>query len=123
VTLASVAGLGGSAAPFVTTITALRINITVHEGKSQYQLSVVVAPQGGATLNQTNAVNATSGSTSASASTSSSLTTSAAPSTTATAPTTAATAPQNISYPFTILELLENDQIPPPPPPPAPPTS
>ena len=31
--------------------------ITVHDGRSQYRLSTVVSPQGGATINQTNAVN------------------------------------------------------------------
>jgi len=122
-TLASVAGLGGSATPFTTTITALRIIITVHEGKSQYHLSVVVSPRGGATLNQTNAVNATSGRTGASASTGGTITSQAAPSSTTATPSTAATVPQNINYPFTILELLENDQIPPASPPPAPSTS
>ncbi|HEY1764478.1 MAG TPA: hypothetical protein VGF85_06115 [Opitutaceae bacterium] len=116
-TLASVAGLGGNANPFSVTVSALRINITVHEGSTQYRLSAVVAPQGGATLNQTAATNATTaqGSTS-SPTTSTSVTNSAQPSQTATSQATAAAASQSINYPFTLLEALEDDEIPQPPP-------
>jgi len=122
-TLASIAGAGGNAAPFTTTIAALRVIITVHEGKSQYRLSAVIAPQGGATLNLNKAANATSGSVSASASTSGSVTNQAQPSSSPTASATAAAVPPNINYPFTILELLENDRIPPQPAPPPPSSS
>jgi hypothetical protein len=83
-----VAGLGGNATPFGTTIAALRINITVHDGRSQYRVSVVVAPQGGATTNQTVATNAAAAATTASAATATtSVTSTAQPSSTATAPT------------------------------------
>ncbi|HXQ81225.1 MAG TPA: hypothetical protein VN775_07940 [Opitutaceae bacterium] len=115
-TLASVAGLGGNAAPFGTTIAALRIQVTVREGRSQYRLSAVVAPQGGATINQTNATNATAAATNASPTTSTSVTNTSAPSSTATSATAAAAASQSINYPFTLLEMLENDEIPQPPP-------
>ena len=115
-TLASVAGLGGNAAPFGTTITALRILVTVREGSSQYRLSAVVAPQGGATINQTNATNATSAAAGASATAAKSLTSASQPSSTATSAATAAAASQSINYPFTLLEMLENDEIPQPPP-------
>ena len=64
-TLVAIAGLGGNAAPFGTTISALRILITVHDGQSKYRLSVVVSPQGGAGINQTNATNATNATTAA----------------------------------------------------------
>jgi hypothetical protein len=116
-TLAAVAGLGGNANPFGITITALRINLTVHEGSSKYRLSTVVSPQGGATLNQTAAVNASTaqGSTS-STSASTSVTNANQPSTTASSQATAATASQSINYPFTLLEALEDDEIPQPPP-------
>jgi general secretion pathway protein K len=117
-TLASVAGLGGNAAPFGTTITALRVIITVHDGQSQYRLSAVVSPQSGATINSTNAVNATVGITGASASATTSLASTAQPSATATSAATAAAASQSINYPFTLLELLEDDDIPLSPPPP-----
>jgi general secretion pathway protein K len=118
--LAGVAGLGGQAGGFGTTVTALRVLVTVREGRSRFQLSAVIAPQGGASLVQTSAVNATAGNTSSSASTTTSVTAASKPGSTAVASTTAASVPQNLSYPFTILQLLENDEIPPPPPLPAP---
>ena len=114
--LASVAGLGGNSAPFGTTITALRINVTVHEGASQYRLSVVVAPQGGATINTTNATNATAAASTNAPAASTSVTNTTQPSTTASTAATAAAASQSINYPFTLLEMLEDDQIPQPPP-------
>jgi len=111
-TLASVAGLGGNAAPFGTTITALRILVTVHEGRSTYRLSAVVAPQGGATINQTSATNATAAASNTSATTTTSVTNTTKPASTATTANTAAAASQSINYPFTLLEMLENDEIP-----------
>jgi general secretion pathway protein K len=117
-TLAAVAGLGGNANVFGTTITALRINITVHDGRSQYRLSAVVAPQGGATLNMTNATNPTAAASASSSNSpaNTSVTNTAQPSSTATSAQTAAAASQSINYPFTILEMLEDDEIPQPPP-------
>jgi cell division septation protein DedD len=120
ITLGSVAGLGGNAAQWATTISALRINITVHEGVSQYHLSAVVAPQGGATTNQTAAVNATAAASTASTTATTSVTATAAPTTTASTAATAAAASQSINYPFTLLELVEDDEIPQTPPPPTP---
>lgn len=114
--LAGVAGLGGQAGGFGTTVTALRVLVTVREGRSIFKLSAVIAPQGGAALIQTNAANATAGNTSSSAATTTAVTNTAQPTGTATASTNAANVPQNLSYPFTILELLENDEIPPSPP-------
>jgi general secretion pathway protein K len=121
-TLGAVAGLGGNANVFGTTITALRINITVHDGRSEYRLSTVVAPQGGATLNMTNATNATSAAagTSANPATTTSVTNAAQPSSTATSANAAAAASQSINYPFTVLEMLEEDEIPQQPPAPPP---
>jgi hypothetical protein len=121
-TLATVAGAGGNAGAFGTTITALRVNITVHDGRSQYKLSAVVSPQGGATINQTAATNATAAANapSSSATTSTSITNSNQPSTTATGAATAAAASQSINYPFTVLEMLEDDEIPQAPPAPEP---
>jgi len=121
-TLASVAGLGGNAATFGTTITALRVNITVHDGQSQYRLSVVVSPQGGATLNSTVATNAANAATGSAATATSQLSSTAQPSSTATSAATASAASQSINYPFTLLELVEDDDIPLPPPPPTPPS-
>ena len=117
-TLTTVAGVGGNANAFGTTITALRITITVHDGRSQYRLSAIVSPQGGATLNQTNATNATSAATTASARTTatSPLTNSTQPSSTASGTAAAAAASQSINYPFTLLQILEDDEIPQSPP-------
>ncbi|HZZ18648.1 MAG TPA: hypothetical protein VFE25_04730 [Opitutaceae bacterium] len=120
-TLGAIAGAGGNATLFGTTITALRVNITVHEGHSTYRLSAVVAPQGGATMNQTNAVNATAAASSASTTASTSVTATAQPSTTASTSAAAAAAAQSINYPFTLLQVLEDDEIPQPPP--APPST
>jgi general secretion pathway protein K len=114
--LAAVAGLGGNAATFGTTISALRINVTVHDGRSQYRVSVVVSPQGGATTNPTVATNATAAAASTSPSSTTSLASTAQPTSTANSATAAAAASQNINYPFTLLEILEDDDIPQPPP-------
>jgi Type II secretion system (T2SS), protein K len=114
--LSAVAGLGGNAGVFGTTISALRINVTVHDGRSLYRVSVVVSPQGGATTNQTLATNATAAATNASPATTTSITATAQPSSTANSATAAAAASQSINYPFTLLEILENDDIPQPPP-------
>ena len=113
-----IAGPTGNTAAFGTTITALRILVTVHDGASQFRLAAVIAPPNGATVVQTTAT-ATRAQTSASA--------------TATQPRTqpnpaprpavtrAGQAPaRSLNYPFTLLEIRENDEIPPPPPPPPP---
>jgi hypothetical protein len=115
----SIAGNGNTGA-FVTTISALRILITVHEGSSQFRLAAVIAPlSGGATTVQTKA-------------TSKSATASASNTPPPTQQQTQPNASQpnasqagnsansrNLRYPFTLLEIRENDEIPPAPPPPA----
>lgn len=121
--LEGVVGGLGNASGFGLTISALRINITVHEGRSRYRLSAVVAPQGGATIVQTTATDMKSGaSTSGSGTTATpgSTTGNAQPSAAPTAAQSAAAASVNLQYPYTVLEILENDAIPvEPPPPPA----
>ena len=129
----SVSGQIGQPHQFTTTISALKILITVHEGTSLYHLSAVVAPKNGATTVVTTATdvrNGTSSDTSGETSTNTGLSggktsTSRASSSTPTASQTGtATTNSNIMFPFTILEILENDAIlTPPPPPPPPPTS
>ena len=123
-----VTGQAGQLRAFAFTIRALRILITVHEGKTVYTLSAVIAPTaGGARTVQTNATDvknaadrAAGGQTGETASNpnvnaGSQMTTS---------PSTAqssAIAKANLQFPFTILEIRENDEIlTPPPPPPAP---
>jgi general secretion pathway protein K len=118
-TFASVAGAGGNSTQFSTTISALRILVTVHDGRSTFRLSAVVAPQGGATINQTNATNATAAASEASTTAATSVASTAQPATTTNSAAAAAAASQSINYPFTILEMLEDDEIPRPPPPPA----
>jgi hypothetical protein len=87
----------------------------------------VVAPQGGATTTQETATNKP-GTTSASG-TGSSTTTASTPSTststtgTSTTGTTSTTPPPNLNYPFTLLEIRENDEPVPVAPPPAAPGS
>jgi len=123
----NVVGGQGNASSFTTNITALRVLITVHEGLSTFALSVLVAPQGGARTVQTTATDAQQ---SASNSTSGESTNTALPgsSTTSSLPratptnaqtSAAASGNMNVKYPFTILEIKENEQIltaPPPPP-------
>jgi Type II secretion system (T2SS), protein K len=123
-----VVGSTGNSAAFGTVISALRINVTVHEGSnSVFRLSVVVAPQGGAKTVQTTATdmktgasNSGTGETGSAVSAtgqSQSVTQSSASPTSA---QTAAAAAVNLQYPFTILQVLENDEIPvEPPAPPA----
>jgi len=122
--LQTVTGPAGNLRAFVFTIRTLRITITVHDGKSLYKLSAVVAPQGGATTVQTTATdvkkaasNSASGETTATTTTN----TASAISTTPTAAQTANAASANLQFPFTILEIRENDEILTPPP--APPQS
>jgi general secretion pathway protein K len=113
-----VGGLGNPSA-FGLTITALRINITVHQGRALYRLSAVVAPQGGATTVQTTATdikngssNSASGETSAATPSATSSNTPALPSSVPTASQTSAAASANLQYPYTVLEILENNEIP-----------
>jgi general secretion pathway protein K len=128
----NVVGGQGNTANFSTVITALRISITVHEGLSKYELSVVVAPPGGAKTVQTTATEAQQAASSAQSGESSN--TGALPGTTAqtgpkssptnTQASAAAAGTVNLKFPFTVLEISENDQIltQPPPPPPSPTT-
>lgn len=112
-TFASVAGAGGNSSQFGTTISALRIQITVHDGRSQFRISAVVAPQGGATVNRTAAVNAyAAAATSTTAAAPAPVASASQPSTSTNSAAAAAAASQSINYPFTVLEMLEEDEIP-----------
>ncbi len=89
-------------------IRALRVNITLREGKSEFRLTAVVSPQGGATIVPSTATSATpaaSGTATAPA---------AAAGTTSTA--AAATPAPRLNYPFTLLEIKENAEMSPVPP-------
>ena len=112
---------GGNAAAFVTTISALRVNVTVHDGRSEFHLAAVVTTGNAAQTVQTTATSAV-----AKPSASGSTTNPSAPNQPNAATSSAAAAAaqkaasRNLNYPFTLLEIRENDEIPPPPPPPPP---
>jgi general secretion pathway protein K len=109
-------GAGGRANQFGTTISALRIRLTVREGRGEYRLNVVVAPQGGATNVLTTATSTRANASDEQTAAANDVATASRPTTTATSATTAS-APR-LNYPFTILQITENEPLPPPPPPP-----
>ncbi|MDB6093450.1 MAG: hypothetical protein JWM32_1012 [Verrucomicrobia bacterium] len=83
-------------------VRALRINVLIREGRTEFRLTAVVAPAGGATTVQANAT-----STRPAASGTTTSTTSSTPAATAAAK---APAPQ-LNYPFTLLEITENAEM------------
>lgn len=112
-------GSAGRANTFGTTISALRIRLVVQEGRAQYRLDAVVAPQGGgATTVLTTATNTRANTSDEQAASAASISTASRPTTTPSSATTAAAASTRLNYPFTILQLAENEPLPPPPPPP-----
>jgi len=86
-------------------IRALRVNVTVREGRAEFHLVAVVAPAGGASIVTTTATSGTSAA-------SGSATAPAAAPTTAPAAAASNRAP-SLNYPFTLLEIQENPEIPP----------
>jgi general secretion pathway protein K len=125
-----ISGLLGANSPAValgTQILALRVIVTVHQGPSRFRLSVLVSPQGGAKVATppSNSLAATLAATTAqSATAQQNAATNVAASTSSTAgpngvgtvqafprSTTSANGGVNASlnYPFTILEIREND--------------
>ncbi|MSU47860.1 MAG: hypothetical protein EXS37_01990 [Opitutus sp.] len=121
-----IAGPTGNAGAFASTISALRITVTVRDGRSEFRMSTVVAPPNGATTVQTIATHTQT--TAGAAPTAAQQ--QARPDATQAgnrpgvglpgAGSQKSTAPRNLKYPFTLLEIRENDEIPPPPPPPPP---
>jgi general secretion pathway protein K len=113
--VAALVGAGTLPAGFGTTISALRINITVHQGRTAFHLSTVIAPPDGAKVVHETAV-------------STSLTDSSEKSPDAARPasgrnaaaskdnpptagsTRGADAPK-LNYPFTLLEIRENAEL------------
>lgn len=114
-----IAGPTGNTGAFSTTITALRINVTVWEGRTEFKLAVIVAPPGGATSVQTTAT-ATRTQASANASkTTAQQSQNNRPNPlagNAKQPTANAQqqnpAARNLKYPFAVLEMHENEEIP-----------
>ena len=103
--------LGSAALPPLAgaQIRALRVNITIREGRAEFRLTAVVAPSGGATIVKSTATSATEA-----ASGNSTTPTSAAPTGPAVAPVTPAA---RLNYPLTLLEIRENADMSPVPPP------
>lgn len=112
-----VAGVGGDARGFASTISALRITVTVRDGRTEFRLTAVVAPPGGATTVQTTATKAVTTSAAAKSSAEAEKREAVAAALRAQTEKKAGTA-ASLRYPFTLLEIRENDEIPPPPPPP-----
>ncbi|MEX2045119.1 MAG: hypothetical protein WD941_07175 [Opitutus sp.] len=106
-----IAGPSGNTGAFSTTISALRIIVTVMEGQTPFRLAAVIAPPGGATTVDTNA---TATRTQASSAKQPRSGRQARADKAATASLGKGGQPQgdqNLKYPFTLLEIRENDAI------------
>lgn len=115
-------GPTGNTGAFGATISALRVNVTVIDGRTQFRLSTVIAPPGGATTVTTNASTQRTRTSASAAKTASQRQNQ--PSATKAGSTPAGAAAQkqaerNLRYPFTLLEIRENAEISSAPPPPA----
>jgi hypothetical protein len=116
-------GPTGNAGAFGATISALRINVTVIDGRTQFRLSSVIAPPGGATTVTTNASTQRTRTSASAAQTASQRQNQPSATKAGTAAQGAAAqkqADRNLRYPFTLLEIRENAEISSAPPPPAP---
>ena len=111
--IAAVAGGQPARLGYGFTVQALRIIVTVRQGQSSFRLSAVVAPEGGAkVVPASNATTATDASTST---TPPATTTADAPASAASStPATAVPETTDLKYPFTFLEIRENDSTVPP---------
>jgi general secretion pathway protein K len=117
-----ITGPTGDTGLFASTISALRITITVHDGRNDFKLSTVIAPPNGATTVQTTATSAKTQTSGAAGQTAAQQQTrpnagqaAVRPGTNPANPQQNASAARNLRYPFTLLEIHENDEIPPPP--------
>jgi len=117
----------GNGRSFSYTVSALRIIITVHDKAAQFRLSAVVSATtgGGATTIQTNATDVKNrAAATANGETTNTVSVTAKSQTTTSAnnaqASAAAATTANLEFPFRILQILENDDIPlaPVPPPP-----
>ncbi len=110
-------GPTGDFGGFGTTISALRINVTVREGRNEYRVSTVIAPPGGATTVQATATSSKTETTTKATQTSAQQknqpnAAQASPKPGGKPAAAAGTsAPGNLKYPFTLLEIRENDEI------------
>jgi general secretion pathway protein K len=112
-----VAGLVGQAAMssrLGTQVRCLRVTVTIREGSTSFRVSAVVAPPDGAGLPPADAPTATTSSTTTtnqnSTGTNASGSSTSATTSTSTSTTSTQTQP-SLNYPFTLLEIRENDEI------------
>ena len=115
-----VTGLVGQAASprLGTQVRCIRVNVTVREGQTSFRVSAVVTASGGAqlpppdqpTAADTSTSSAAANDTTAAQNNSNSADSAAAAATTTTSPATGQT-PAALNYPFTLLEIRENDEI------------
>ncbi|HVU22772.1 MAG TPA: hypothetical protein VHE13_01525, partial [Opitutus sp.] len=111
---AGIAGTNALANGFGTQISALRVNITLHEGRTAFKLSAVVAPPNGASIVTETAVStkvADAGKTAASASTAADTAGGATDAKSPPGSTGSAADAQKLNYPFTLLEIRENAEL------------
>jgi hypothetical protein len=120
-----ITGPTGNVGGFSTTISALRITVTVHDGRTEFKLSTVIAPPpAAATTVQTTATSTrtqTSGTAAQTAAQQQNRPNAALagprPGASNPNPQQNAAAAKSLKYPFALLEIRENDEIPAPPPP------
>jgi hypothetical protein len=115
-----IAGPTGDTSGFAATISALRITITVRDGRTEFKLSTVIAPPNGATTVQTTATaaqteaSATTGQTAAQQQNrpNAAQATARPSGNPASAKQPSAAQAAKLKYPFSLLEIYENDEIP-----------
>lgn len=121
-------GPTGNTNAFGATISALRITLTVRDGRTEFRVSTVIAPQGSQATTVQQTATATRRETSAASAQTAAQQQTRPNAQQQTQPTRSQTgtanaqnpAQRNLKYPFTLLEIRENDEIPPAPPPPEP---
>ncbi len=118
-----VSGPAGDTGQFGTTISALRITITVRDGRTEVRMATVVGPQGSSAQPVQQIATSTRTDASKSAQKTPAQPNPAPavqnPRAAGAAATGQGANARSLKYPFTILEIRENDEIPPAPAPPA----
>lgn len=113
--IAAVAGGQPARLGYAFTVQALRITVTVRQGQSSFRLSAVVAPEGGAKVVPASNATPSTGTAASSTNTTPAANTPAAAATpSASTPATAVPESSDLKYPFTFLEIRENDSTVPP---------
>ncbi|HEY0943645.1 MAG TPA: hypothetical protein VGD81_00195, partial [Opitutaceae bacterium] len=112
--VATVLGVSGEVGGFGAEIRALRIMVTVHEGRTSYRLTAIVAPPGGANAVKPRKTEAeTKEDTNATAASPAKVPTAGnAGATSSSALDGSEAQAKKLNYPFTLLEIRENDAIP-----------